>query len=306
MSDGQSLLADTNFARPTEQTHIDQQSATRSALNDLVDKVHHLDSMELMAAMPADSVNMIFADLPFNLDKKYTLYKDNLPFRQYIDWTKEWIDEACRILRPDGSIFVYNIPKLLVHTAPILNNYAEFRHWIVWDANGRPLGKTLQPSHYGILFYTKTKKSKFYDVRAPHKKCRSCKEYLKDYGGKEHLRHAFGYQISDVWSDIHRLRHASKRVDDHPCQLPVHLLERLILMTTDENDLVLDLFAGGGSAAVATKQMGRKYIGAEIDHNYCLVSNRKLDAARPVKREGVYCSIHLDQIISVRDVDLIN
>lgn len=308
MSAGQSFLAeDTNLARSTEQTHLAQQLPTRVHLDDvLIDKIHHTGCLALMASMPDDCVNCVFADPPFNLNKKYTQYKDNLPFQQYMAWTKEWIAESCRILKPDGSIFVYNIPKLLVHTAPILNDYAEFKHWIVWDANGRPLGKTLQPSHYGILFYTKTAKGKFYDVRAPHKKCRSCKAYLKDYGGKEYLRHAFGHQISDVWSDIHRVRHASNRIKNHPCQLPVHLLERLILMTTDENDIVMDLFAGGGSAAIAAKQMGRKYLGAEIDDNYCRIANSRLDAARPVQRDGVYCSIHLNQIVSVRAIDLMN
>ena len=306
MSAGQSLLAETNLARSTEQAHPAQQLPTRVHLDDLIDKIHHTDCLALMASMPDNCVNFVFADPPFNLNKKYTQYKDKLPFQQYLDWTREWIAESCRILKPDGSIFVYNIPKLLVHTAPILNDHAEFRHWIVWDANGRPLGKTLQPSHYGILFYTKTAKGKFYDVRAPHKKCRSCKTYLKDYGGKEYLRHAFGYQISDVWSDIHRVRHASKRIENHPCQLPVHLLERLILMTTDENDIVMDLFAGSGSAAIAAKQMGRKYLGAEIDDNYCRVANNRLDAARPVQRDGVYCSIHLNQIVSMRAIDLMN
>ncbi len=270
--------------------------AENSELHALTNKVHNIDCIELMASMPTDSVNMVFADPPFNLDKKYSSYKDHLPFRKYISWTEQWIEQACRVLRPDGSIFVYNIPRLLVHTASILNEIAEFRHWIAWDSNGKPLGKTLQPSHYGILFYSKTRNSKFYDVRAPHKTCRICKGYIKDYGGKEHLRHRFGYQISDVWSDIHRVRHASKRIDDHPCQLPVHLIERMILMTTDENDIVVDPFCGGGSAAVATKQMGRRYIGAEIDRGYWLASGKKLNEAKPVKHEGIYCSVHLKKL----------
>ena len=187
-------------------------------LDHLLDKVHNTDCIELMRSMPAGSMSMIFADPPFNLNKKYSSYKDNLPFNEYMEWTEEWLTEACRILKPDGSIFVYNIPRLLTYTSAILNELAEFRHWIAWNSNGQPLGKTLQPAHYGILFYTKDRNSKFYDVRAPHKTCRICEAYLKDYGGKEHLRHEFGYQVSDVWDDIHRVRHRSKRIDSHPCQ----------------------------------------------------------------------------------------
>ena len=255
----------------------------KQPIAELTSKVHNVDCLELMQSIRSNSINMVFADPPFNLNKKYSTYRDNLPFDRYLEWTEAWLEEAFRILNPNGSIFVYNIPKLLTYTAGILDKMAYFRHWIAWNANGAPLGKTLQPAHYGILFYTKSKTSKFYDIRAPHKTCRKCNEYLKDYGGKKHLRHEFGYQISDVWDDIHRLRHRSKRVDNHPCQLPVHLLERLVLMTTDENDIIFDLFCGGGSAAVAAKQMGRRYIGAEIDTNYSSVAQDKYDNAEKIK-----------------------
>ena len=257
-----------------------------------------------MRAMPAESVDMVFADPPFNLKKKYSSYKDNMPFADYISWTEEWIEEACRILKPDGNIFVYNIPKLLVYTAEILNRFAHFRHWIAWNANGQPLGKTLMPAHYGILFYAKSKTGKFYDVRAPHKTCRACNNFLKDYGGKAHLRHQFGYLVSDVWDDIHRVRHNSKRIEAHPCQLPVHLLERLILMATDESDVIFDPFCGGGSAAVAAKQMGRKYIGAEMDAGYCKSANIKFKSAKESKINGAFASAHLNKIVSIRDADI--
>ena len=273
-------------------------------IDNLVGKVHNTDCVELMRSIEAESINMVFADPPFNLKKKYSSYKDNLPFEEYMEWTEQWLTEACRILKPDGSLFVYNIPRLLTHTAAILNEQAEFRHWIAWNSNGQPLGKSLQPAHYGILYYTKNRQSKFYDVRAPHKTCRVCGEYLKDYGGKAHLRHKFGYQISDVWDDIHRVRHASKRLSSHPCQLPVHLIERLVLMTTDENDIVLDPFCGGGSAAVATKQMGRRYIGTEIDAGYCEIANQKLEEAEETKFQNVFASFHLKKIVSIRDIDV--
>ncbi|MGI9305704.1 MAG: DNA-methyltransferase [Gammaproteobacteria bacterium] len=270
----------------------------------LADTIHNMDCLKLMRAMRAESVNMVFADPPFNLKKKYSSYKDDMPFNEYMAWTEEWLSEACRILKPDGSIFVYNIPKLLTYTAAALNRFAHFRHWIAWNANGQPLGKTLMPAHYGILFYAKNAAPKFYEVRAPHKTCRACKTYLKDYGGKEYLRHKFGYQVSDVWDDIHRVRHNSKRISAHPCQLPVHLVERLILMSTDENDIVFDPFCGGGSAAVAAKQMGRRYIGAEIDPGYCKAAAQKFKGASASKINGAFASVHLNKIISIRDMDI--
>ncbi len=273
-------------------------------LDSVLNTVVNGDCIEMMQSLPNGSAQLVFADPPFNLDKKYRSYKDNLPFDKYMEWTEKWITAALDVLRDDGTLLLYNIPKLLTHTTPILNDKAEFRHWIAWNSGGKPLGKTLQPAHYGILFYTKTRDSKFYDVRAPHKACRKCHTFVKDYGGKEHLRHPFGYQISDVWDDIHRVRHSSKRIDQHPCQLPVHLIERLILMTTDPADLVIDPFCGGGSGAVAAKQMGRNYIGAEIDTYYQQASQEKMGAASPTMIGDAYVSLHLRKIVSIRDRDI--
>ena len=276
-------------------------------IGDLVGKVHTKECTTLMQSMRAKSVQMIFADPPFNLNKKYNSYKDNLDFTAYLEWTVKWIAECARVLKDDGSFFLYNIPKLLVYTAPFLNESLEFRHWIAWNSNGRPLGKTLQPAHYGILFYTKTRNSKYYDIRAPHVRCRNCNIHVRDYGGKKHLRHDFGPQVSDVWNDIHRARHNRGKIDNHPCQLPVHLIERMILMTTDANDIVLDPFAGGGSAGVAAKQMGRRYIGCDIDGEYSKAANRKYrNAASQMHTHNVYVSRYRDKIVSVRDVDLMN
>ncbi len=273
-------------------------------ISPMLNTVVNMDCIEVMNSLPEQSVQLVFADPPFNLNKNYNSYKDNLPLNDYLCWTRNWIESALRILKDDGSLLVYNIPRLLIHTTPILNDLAVFRHWIAWNSTGKPLGKTLQPAHYGILFYTKTKNSKFFDVRAPHKECRKCKAFLKDYGGKEHLRHPFGYQISDVWDDIHRVRHASKRVENHPCQLPVHLIERVILMTTDPGDLVVDPFCGGGSGAVAAKQMGRDFIGTEIDQYYQKISQEKLNCAEQTKFENVFASYHLRKIVSIRDCDI--
>ena len=270
----------------------------------VLNRVNLGDCIDVMQKLPSNSVQVVFADPPFNLNKKYASYKDDLPLGEYLDWTKAWITEACRVLKDDGSFFLYNIPRLLIHSTDILNEFAVFRHWISWNSNGKPLGKTLQPAHYGILYYTKNNDSKYYDVRTPHKRCRVCDQFLKDYGGKEHLRHVFGPLLSDVWDDIHRVRHSSKRINDHPCQLPIHLIERIILMSTDEGDVVLDPFCGGGSAAIASKQMGRQYIGVELDKEYRDAAAERYRFAAPVKFNDVYLSIHLSKIISIRDKDI--
>ncbi len=226
------------------------------------------DAIEEMKKIPDNSIDMTFADPPFNLNKKYSNYKDKKATEDYIEWCEQWLREMVRITKPTGSILVHNIPKWLVYFANYLNKIAVFKHWIAWDSMSTPLGKTLLPAHYGILFYTKsTKGFKFHELRSPHKKCRTCGEMIKDYGGKKSQIHPHGTLLSDVWTDIHRIRHNARR-DAHPCQLPEPLLERLILMTTDESDVVLDPFIGAGTTALAAKRLGRNYIGIDIDPKY--------------------------------------
>jgi site-specific DNA-methyltransferase (adenine-specific) len=226
------------------------------------------DAIEEMKKIPNSSIDMTFADPPFNLNKKYGNYKDKKVSEDYIKWGEQWLSEMVRITKPTGSILVHNIPKWLIYFANHLNKIAVFKHWIAWDSMSTPLGKTLLPAHYGILFYTKNPKGfKFHELRSPHKKCRICGEMIKDYGGKKSQIHPYGTLLSDVWADIHRIRHNTRR-DAHPCQLPEPLLERLILMTTDEGDIVLDPFIGAGTTALAAKRLGRNYIGIDIDPKY--------------------------------------
>ncbi|MGC8755008.1 MAG: DNA-methyltransferase [bacterium] len=271
-------------------------------IESLINHIIQGDSIEVMKKIPDNSVDVTFADPPFNLKKKYNSYKDKYAVEDYLLWCKQWLHEMVRITKPTGAIFVHNIPKWLIHFGSYLNEVAIFRHWIAWDAMGSPLGKTLLPNHYGILYYVKSDKFKFYDIRMMHKRCRKCHYILQDYGGKKNQLHPFGPLISDVWTDIHRIRH-KKRRDEHPCQLPIHLLERLLLMTTDEGDIVLDPFIGTGTTAIAAKRLGRKFIGIDIDPKYVEITQKKLETEEPTIINGCYVSMFLDNVITIRDKD---
>jgi len=275
-------------------------------LENYLDKVVSGDCLKVLSTIEDNSVDMSFADPPFNLEKKYTSYKDQRPAEEYLQWCRQWLSELVRVTKPTGSIFIHNIPKWLTYYASILNDIAYFRHWISWDAMSNPLGKTLLPAHYGILFYAKKPKGfKFYEIRAPHRKCRTCNSYLKDYGGKKDQMHPFGALVSDVWTDIHRIRHSVRR-DEHPCQLPVPLLERVILMSTDAGDIVLDPFLGTGTSAIAAKALGRHYVGIELDPTYAAIAEDKLSFVTPSIYKGYYVSYFLDKIQSIRDIDAAN
>lgn len=258
------------------------------------------DCLTILRDIPSNTADLCFADPPFNLNKGYASHNDNMGESEYLEWCERWILELVRVTKPTGAIMVHNIPKWLTYCASILNRHAHFKHWISWDAPTTPMGKSLQPAHYGILFYTKSATgAQIYPIRAPHKKCRLCNGYLKDYGGKPHLRHKFGYLISDVWTDIHRIRH-NKRRDLHPCQLPIPLLERVILLTTKPGDLVIDPFLGTGTTAVAAKKLGRDYLGIELSPDYVDIAEHNLT----IITKTLPYSVYLGKVQTIRDCDL--
>ncbi|STQ86318.1 site-specific DNA-methyltransferase [Helicobacter muridarum] len=268
-----------------------------------INEIWQGDCLELFRKIPSNSIDCVFADPPFNLRKKYNSHKDRLLESEYLQWCEKWIDECVRVLKSDGFIFLHNIPKWLISYANFLNHRVIFKHWISWEAMTAPMGKTLQPAHYGILFYSKGEaKSRFKEIRYPHKRDRKG-VLVKDYGGKKSILHPFGPLCSDVWTDIHRIRHAKNR-DNHPCQLPIHLLERIILMSSEEGDTILDPFLGTGTTALAAKRLGRNFIGFEKDEQYCKIAKEKIDSEYFVSQVGeFYVSFHLNEIVTLRECD---
>jgi site-specific DNA-methyltransferase (adenine-specific) len=272
--------------------------------SDLHDQIFVGDCLSLFAQILDQSIDVTFADPPFNLKKKYHSTDDGLAFEQYLAWCEEWITQLIRVTKPTGSIFIHNIPKWLTYYTVYLNRHAHFRHWISWDAPTAPMGKSLQPSHYGILFYAlDPKQTKFYELRHLHKRNRKEGSLLKDYGGKKGLLHPYGPLVSDVWTDIHRVKHNKYR-DNHPCQLPIHLMERILLMSTDAGDVVLDPFSGTGTTALAAKRLGRHFIGFEKDPEYGRIALSKLSQEEPNSKIGdSWVSYFLDEIVTLRDKD---
>ena len=262
------------------------------------------DCVEGLAKLPDNCADMAFADPPFNLRKKYKAHKDRMETGEYLRWCEAWIGEMVRVVKPGGAVFVHNIPKWLTFYAAMLNEKAVFKHWIAWDAPTSPMGKSLLPSHYGVLYYIKDgAPAKFRDIRFAHPRCRNCKRLLRDYGGKKDGLHPFGPLVSDVWTDLHRIRHSSKR-DEHPCQLPVSLLERLTLMSTDEDDLILDPFMGTGTTAVAAARLGRRHIGFELSPEYADIARQKAARESAGSRLGdAWVSFHLKKVVTIRDAD---
>ncbi|RYY48705.1 MAG: site-specific DNA-methyltransferase [Chitinophagaceae bacterium] len=237
-------------------------------------KLYEGDCVKLLAQMEANSVDLIFADPPFNLDKKYESgIDDSLTKEDYLKWCEEWLDGCIRVLKHGGSLFIWNIPRWNTYLSDYLNRRLTFKHWIATDIKfSLPIAGKLYPSHYSLLYYTKgDKANRFKPDRLPMEVCRHCDRETKDYGGYKDKMNPLGINLTDVWYDIPPVRH-SKYKSRGANELSIKLLDRVIEMASEPGDMVFDPFGGGGSTYITAEIKQRRWIGVEIGTTSHIVS----------------------------------
>jgi site-specific DNA-methyltransferase (adenine-specific) len=224
--------------------------------------------MKLFAAIPDERIDTVFADPPFNLAKDYGngKDKDDLENGDYLKWCYRWIDQCIRVLKPGGSIFIYNLPQWAFHLAAHLEQREmKFRHWIAVSMKGTfPRGRKLYPAHYALLYFTKGDPKTFNRVRLPVPACRHCGKDVKDYGGHRKFLNPLGLNLTDFWDDTAPARHRKFKARWHVNELKPVIPARCIELSTNAGDVVLDPFGGGGSTFEAAQVLGRYWIGSEI------------------------------------------
>lgn len=229
-------------------------------------ELYNGNCLELFKLIADNSIDTIFADPPFNLDKEYDEgVTDKNSSSGYLDWYYKWIDECIRVLKPGGSLFVYNIPKWNTYLSGYLNGKMNFRNWITVDMKfGLPIQNRLYPANYSLLYYIKGEKPNTFNVqRIPLQTCPHCGKEIKDYGGYKNKMNPNGITLSDVWSDIYPVRHKNSKNRKFN-ELSIKLLDRVISMSTNQGDVVLDPFGGSGTTFAACELLGRRWIGFEL------------------------------------------
>jgi site-specific DNA-methyltransferase (adenine-specific) len=228
------------------------------------------DCLEVLPLIKSDVIDTVFADPPFNLGKEYGKRTNDLRAEQeYVDWCYTWLSECVRIVKPGGAIFVYNLPKWnILFGAHLIQQGMMFRHWIAVQISAcLPIPGRLHPSHYSLLYYTKGKPRTFKRIRTPIETCRHCGGEVKDYGGHRGAMNPNGVTLKDVWTDIPPVRHwkfKSKRRRANA--LSTRILDRVVEMSTEPDDIVVDPFGGSGTTFASCEAKGRRWIGVEIDH----------------------------------------
>lgn len=266
------------------------------------------DALALLRSMPENSIDMVFADPPFNLKKDYGPgVSDAMKAEDYLTWSNSWIDECVRVLKPGGALFLFNLPKWSIEYGHHLNSRGMvFRHWIACRMpKSMPIPMRMSPSHYALLYYTKGKPATFHVVRQPVQTCRHCGGEVRDYGGHRDKLNPEGLRLQDVfdapsevwegapdvlppgegwtpldevWDDVPPVRHARYKHRDANALAPI-LLERVIAMSTNSGDVVFDPFCGTGTTAYAAEHLGRRWLTVELGDTEPAV-RRLVDHAR--------------------------
>lgn len=232
--------------------------------------------------IPDGTVDLIVADPPYCLGKDYGNNSDKMKADEYLKWTYEWIDAVIPKLKETGSFYIFLTWRFCPEIFSYIKTKMIMKNEIIWDRKVPSMGgstRNFTSVHDNIGFFVKTK-NYYFDldaVRIPYdeetKKARSRSIFV----GKKWLE--VGYNPKDLWT-ITRLHRQSKERENHPTQKPLELIDRIILSSSPENGVVLDPFMGSGTTAISCINNNRKYIGFELNPEYCEAIKKRIDKTK--------------------------
>ena len=278
MNNGQILQVDENLEKT--QVHYEHPNG----------KLFLGDSTEWLKTLESDSVDLVFADPPYNIKKaEWDTFESQ---EAYIQWSISWIKETARVLKNTGSLYVCGFSEILADLKHPSSKYFNSCRWLVWNyRNKANLGSDWGRSHESILHF---RKSDQFSLRVDSVRIPYGKHTLKypvhpqattsNFGnGKKRDEHwtpnPLGAKPKDV-IEIPTTCNGMGEKTPHPTQKPEELLRKLILAATDESQVVLDPFSGSGTAIVVAEQLERKWLGCEINHQYNQWAIERLENVR--------------------------
>ncbi len=239
------------------------------------------DCVRVLADLPAGSVDLVFADPPFNIGYEYDVYNDRRAKADYLAWTEKWLAAAVRLLKPDGSFFLAIGDEFVAEHKVRLDALGlTMRNWIVWHYTfGVNCSKKFNRSHAHILYYVRDPKRYTFNadaIRVPSARMTTYADRRANPVGKlpddtwvlrpqesgDHFQ-----PDTDTWF-VSRVCGTFKERVSHPCQMPEAVLERIIRVAAPPDGLVLDPFAGSGTTLAVAKKLGRNYLGVELSEQY--------------------------------------
>jgi len=256
-------------------------------------KLYNLDVLDFLKQIETGSIDLIFADPPYNIKKAAWDTFSNQ--KEYVDWSMQWINEAHRILTPHGSLYICGFSEILADLNWSASHLFKGCKWLVWFyRNKANLGNDWGRSHESILHFRKSRKFIFNtdEVRIPYNqhtlkypKRPQAKSSQYSNGKKKYIwePHPKGAKPKDVF-EIPTLSNSSWERYSHPTQKPVELLKKFILGSSNEDSIVVDPFGGSGSTYAVCEAFKRSWIGNELSEEYCKMIQQRITDQDHIQR----------------------
>ncbi len=238
------------------------------------------DAIEVLSKEIEDnSIDLIFADPPYNIGKNFNGRKDKWESDEsYLNWCYQWLDLCIKKLKSNGSFYVMTSTQNMPYFDIYLRERLTILSRIVWyyDSSGVQAKKYYGSLYEPILFCVKNKNNYTFNsedilVEAKTGAVRKLIDYRKPVPMVYNSKKVPG----NVW-EIPRVRYRMDEYENHPTQKPIVLLERIIKASSNEGDLILDPFSGTFTTSSVAKQLRRKSIGIEIEEEYVKIGLRRL------------------------------
>ena len=248
------------------------------------DRLIEQDAFEVLPTLPAASFDLLFADPPYNLTKKFGKEEFNARSSDaYEAWLDSWLSLCVPLLKPTASIYICGDWRSSAAIQRAGSRHFKLRNRITWEREkGRGAKANWKNAAEDIWFFTLSDEFTFNlgavkqrrRVLAPYKESGRPKDWTESPDGNFRDTHP-----SNIWTDITVPFWSMPENTDHPTQKPEKLLAKIILASTNEGDHILDPFAGSGTTAVVARKLGRHFTAIEIDEEYCLLTAKRLELA---------------------------
>jgi len=257
-------------------------------------KLYQHDAIEFLKSLENESVDLIFSDPPYNINKaEWDTFSSQ---KEYVDWSMEWIKESHRVLKKTGSLYICGFSEILADLKWCTSSLFKGCKWLVWFyRNKGNLGNDWGRSHESILHFRKSKDFIFnidtvripyndHTLKYPERKQAESSQFSngkkKNY---EWTPNPLGAKPKDV-IEIPTISNGAWEKTSHKTQKPVELLRKIILSSSNQDSLILDPFGGSGTTYAVAEAYGRKWIGTELENEYCLVIRDRLSDKDHLKR----------------------
>ena len=243
-------------------------------------KIIYGDALQALSECVEDnSVDLIFADPPYNIGKDFAGCKDKWESDEaYLEWSYTWLDLCVRKLKPTGAFYVMASTQFMPYFDIFLRKKLDILSRLVWyyDSSGVQAKQYFGSLYEPILFCVKDKKHYTFnsdDILVEAKT--GAKRGLIDYRKNPPQPYKTTKVPGNVW-EFPRVRYRMEEYENHPTQKPIALLERIIKASSNEGDMILDPFSGTFTTAYVAQSLHRKFIAIELQEEYVKIGLRRL------------------------------